>query len=272
MSSHLKPTYLQVPSYTDTTSVAEAEFDWDAVQRRAKDARDLCTTGTKPRAFINKNQHLTKYTMETQMSLATVTVPAAFTSASSKPITTLSRRQRRVKRALDIVLVFIVLVLSLPVLLAVSLAVLLTARGGVLVQEQRVGEGGRHFNLLKFRTAQRAAQISYGAQQPEKLTVIGRFLRSTQLDELPQLFNVLRGDLSLVGPSPEVPQVAAAYAPWQQQRFSVPQGITGWWQVNRHGVQPPHLNIEKDIYYIQNYSLWMDIKILLLTIPALLRK
>ena len=104
-----------------------------------------------------------------------------------------------------------------------------------------------------------------------RITRIGRFLRRTSLDELPQLLNVIYGEMSLVGPRPEIPYITAEYEPWQWQRFRVPPGITGWWQVNGRSDKPMHLHTEDDLYYIQNYSFWLDLRILLMTVLVVLR-
>jgi lipopolysaccharide/colanic/teichoic acid biosynthesis glycosyltransferase len=104
-----------------------------------------------------------------------------------------------------------------------------------------------------------------------QVTRLGRILRKTSLDELPQLFNVVKGDMSLVGPRPELPWLVERYDPWRRQRFSVPQGITGWWQVNGRSDKPMHLHTEDDLYYIQNYSLWLDLRILWMTVGVVLK-
>jgi len=98
-----------------------------------------------------------------------------------------------------------------------------------------------------------------------RVTRLGRFLRRYSLDELPQFINVLRGEMSVVGPRPELPYLVEKYEPWQYVRFTVPQGLTGWWQVNGRSDKPMHLNTEKDIYYIENYSFWLDLQIILRT-------
>jgi lipopolysaccharide/colanic/teichoic acid biosynthesis glycosyltransferase len=103
------------------------------------------------------------------------------------------------------------------------------------------------------------------------VTKIGRFLRKTSLDELPQLLHVIRGDMSLVGPRPELPKFVDRYENWQRRRFAVPQGMTGWWQVNGRSDKPMHLHTDDDIYYIQHYSILLDIQILIKTFWIVLR-
>ncbi|MBK7451879.1 MAG: sugar transferase [Anaerolineales bacterium] len=103
-----------------------------------------------------------------------------------------------------------------------------------------------------------------------RVTRVGRFLRRFSLDELPQFINVVRGDMSLVGPRPEMPHLVDKYQPWQRKRFAVPPGITGWWQVNGRSDRPMHLNTEDDLYYIQNYSILLDIQILIKTVWVVL--
>ena len=102
------------------------------------------------------------------------------------------------------------------------------------------------------------------------MTPVGCFLRRTSLDELPQLFNVIKGDMSLVGPRPELPYLVEKYQLWQRKRFAIPPGITGWWQISGRSDKPMHLNTEDDLYYVQHYSLLLDIYILIRTIPIVL--
>jgi lipopolysaccharide/colanic/teichoic acid biosynthesis glycosyltransferase len=115
-------------------------------------------------------------------------------------------------------------------------------------------------------------QVVYKNEDDPRVTRIGHWLRRTSLDEIPQLFNILRGEMSLVGPRPEMPWLVEKYEPWQRKRFEVPQGLTGWWQVNGRADKPMYLNTEDDLYYIRNYSVWMDIKILWMTFQSVVMR
>ena len=193
--------------------------------------------------------------------------------------------QRFAKRLLDIFLSGAGLVLASPILAAVAVAIKLEDGGPVFYHASRVGENGRLFRMLKFRSMIRDADklqhqvnqvdangnlIHKTADDP-RITRVGRVIRRTSIDELPQLFNVLRGEMSLVGPRPELPWLVETYEPWQRKRFAVPQGITGWWQVNGRSDNAMHLHTDQDLYYIQNYSLWLDLQILWRTITIVLR-
>ena len=193
--------------------------------------------------------------------------------------------QRLVKRLFDLAVGSVMLIFWLPLLAVVALVVKLDSPGPIFFRQERVGENGRIFRMIKFRTMIPGAEkmqreiselnedgkIIFKHPDDPRVTRVGRFLRRTSLDEMPQLFNVLKGDMSLVGPRPELPWLLDQYEIWQRKRFAVPQGMTGWWQVNGRSDKPMHLNTEDDIYYVQNYSLWMDIYIILKTPWVVLR-
>lgn len=194
--------------------------------------------------------------------------------------------QRAVKRAFDIVVSFILLIFSLPLMAAIAIAIKRDSPGPVFFLQERIGEGGRPFKMIKFRTMidgaeemahevityDEAGNIIHKRPDDPRVTKVGYWLRRNSLDELPQLINVLKGDMSLVGPRPEMPWLVEKYESWQRKRFEVPQGLTGWWQVGGRANNPMHLSTEEDLLYIRNYSLWLDIVILWRTIGAVLRR
>ncbi len=187
--------------------------------------------------------------------------------------------QRLIKRLFDLSISIVLILLALIPMGIVTLLIKLDSDGPVLFRQQRVGENGRLFSMYKFRSMIAGAdqmvdnvteitadgRVLFKKADDPRVTRVGRFLRHTSLDELPQLFNVLKGDMSLVGPRPELPWLVGQYEPWQHKRLAVPQGMTGWWQINGRADKPLHLHTEEDLYYVQNYSLWMDIYILLKT-------
>lgn len=198
----------------------------------------------------------------------------------------LSPSQRLVKRAFDITAAGAGMLLVLPVFIVISIVIKLTSPGPIFFIQDRMGQNGRPFKIYKFRSMVKDAdnmadQVKivdehgntiHKVKNDFRVTPIGKIIRKTSLDELPQLINVLRGDMSLVGPRPELVRIVEEeYDAWQYERFAAPQGITGWWQVNGRSDNPAHLSVDRDIYYIRNYSFWLDIKILLMTIPALLK-
>jgi exopolysaccharide biosynthesis polyprenyl glycosylphosphotransferase len=198
----------------------------------------------------------------------------------------LTETQRVIKRSFDLLLTFLLSPLYLPVMGLIALLIRGDKTGPVLFRQARAGENGRIFNLYKFRSMVANAEelrqlvehkdsqgrLVYKTQDDPRITRIGRVLRRTSLDELPQFYNVLRGEMSLVGPRPELPQLVKEYEPWQHKRFSVPPGMTGWWQVHGRSDRPMHLNTQDDLYYIENYSIFLDISILIKTIGAVWRR
>lgn len=192
--------------------------------------------------------------------------------------------QRMMKRAFDLFFGLVALIITLPLIALSALVIFLEDGRPILFRQRRVGENGRLFEMLKFRTMIRNAEqlqsqvekrdadgnLVHKSKNDPRVTRAGRFLRRYSLDELPQFINVVRGDMSLVGPRPELPYLVEKYQPWQRKRFAVPPGITGWWQVSGRSDKPMHLHTEEDLYYIQNYSIWLDIQILMRTVWVVL--
>jgi lipopolysaccharide/colanic/teichoic acid biosynthesis glycosyltransferase len=177
-----------------------------------------------------------------------------------------------VRRGVDVVVSGLALALCAPLLLLAIVAIRLESRGGAIYRQRRVGLGGEVFEMCKLRTMVHGAErIGAGLRidaGDERITRVGSWLRRTSLDELPNLLNVLRGDMSLIGPRPTVPEQVAQYTPRQRGRLAVKPGITGWAQVNGRASLPWSERIELDLYYVEHRSLALDLRILART-PAL---
>ncbi len=172
------------------------------------------------------------------------------------------------KRAFDIIFSLLVLAPSPILWPLIVLLIKATSRGPALFEHERIGQGGRPFTMYKFRTMYIDAPAY--AQTPRhssdsRITPLGRWLRKLSLDELPQFWNVLKGDMSVVGPRPEMPQIVANYTTIQRQRLCVKPGITGVWQISADRKNPIHENIDYDLYYIEKQSFFMDLMIVLIT-------
>lgn len=191
----------------------------------------------------------------------------------------LSDFNRIIKRVFDLVGGFFAMIISLPFMVITALLVLIFDGWPILFCQKRVGENGRLFKMLKFRTMVRDADKividqdegddknhSQKRRNDPRVTRLGAVLRRLSLDELPQFINVLAGDMSLVGPRPELPHLVEQYEHWQRARLSVPPGITGWWQVNGRSDRAMYLHVEDDLYYINHYSIWLDLQILIQTV------
>jgi lipopolysaccharide/colanic/teichoic acid biosynthesis glycosyltransferase len=194
--------------------------------------------------------------------------------------------QRTLKRVFDLTFGSLALLFALPFMALASLAIMLEDGRPIIFRPKRVGENGRVFEMLMFRTAvKNAEELRNLVEQTDEdgelvqqikhredasLTRIGRILQFLRLDGLPQLFNVVAGTMSLVGPHPEMPFLVEKYQPWQRKRFAVPPGLTGWWQLKGRSDRPMHRNTEYDLYYIQNYSIWLDIQIIARTVWVIL--
>ena len=193
--------------------------------------------------------------------------------------------RRVVKRILDVVVSALGLLLLWPLFIIIWLAIKLDSPGPGIFVAQRVGENGKLFNMLKFRTMyvnqenvgnpttskEDLCEVVHKVKDDPRVTRVGKFLRRTSLDEIPQLINVLKGEMSLVGPRPEQPFLTQCYDHWQWQRLSVPPGVTGWWQISGRSDLPMHLNTQYDMYYVRNFSLLLDLKILFKTVATVLK-
>jgi exopolysaccharide biosynthesis polyprenyl glycosylphosphotransferase len=188
------------------------------------------------------------------------------------------------KRASDLLLGTIAIVGLAPVMLAIAILIKLDSPGPVFYAQERVGKDGKRFRMLKFRSMRqdadrlmaelRAKNEVTGAlfkmKNDPRVTRVGRFLRRSSLDELPQVFNVLRGEMSLVGPRPSLPSEVATYEDWQLGRLRAIPGMTGLWQVSGRSDVPFHDMVRLDLHYIRNWSVWLDLEIILRTVPAVI--
>ena len=177
--------------------------------------------------------------------------------------------RRPVQRLIDVIVALVAGVVLLPVALVIALLVRLRLGSPVLFRQTRTGLGGKEFSIMKFRTMRPMAYD--GQPDNERDTPLGNRLRSTSLDELPQLWNVLRGDMSLIGPRPTLPEQVQHYSPRQRGRLAVRPGLTGWAQVNgRNSISWPE-RIELDLWYIEHRSLRLDVRIVARTLLRLVK-
>jgi exopolysaccharide biosynthesis polyprenyl glycosylphosphotransferase len=179
-----------------------------------------------------------------------------------------------IKRVMDVVISFMFIVLFAPLMLITWLLLAATSKGTPIFKQTRKGKHGKEFTLYKFRTMKPETgeyEVAPSVENDPRVTVIGRLLRRTSLDELPQLFNVLRGQMSMVGPRPEMDFIAREYNAWQRRRLDVKPGITGLWQIMGRKDLPLHDNLEYDFYYMRNQSLMLDMAILARTVVTVLK-
>lgn len=179
------------------------------------------------------------------------------------------------KRAIDITLSFMILVICAPLFVLIAIAIKLTSGDPIIFSQKRVGKGGKLFRLYKFRTLY--ANTNPYAVTPTKnddprIAPLGKFLRETGLDELPQFVNVLRGEMSIVGPRPEMEFIVKDYSLFERTRLMVKPGITGLWQIYADRTKPIHENLDYDLHYIENYSLFLDFMIIMETALFMLKK
>jgi lipopolysaccharide/colanic/teichoic acid biosynthesis glycosyltransferase len=189
----------------------------------------------------------------------------------------LTGRQAMLKRVLDLVVAIPALVLSLPFWAAFAVAIRLDSRGPVFFNQERVTKDGRVFRMHKFRTMRTDPDITldtttpfFKLQSDPRLTRVGKFLRRFSLDELPQLWNVIAGEMSLVGPRPLPADQVAANLDLLRPRQTVPAGVTGWWQINGRSRLTPEESLQLDLFYIENWSPTLDVYVLLKTFSAVI--
>lgn len=177
------------------------------------------------------------------------------------------------KRAFDCIAALLGFAVLLPVMIAIALMVRLSVGSPVLFRQQRPGLNGKPFRLVKFRTMRNVVGAhGQPLSDAERLTRLGRFLRATSLDELPELWNVLRGEMSLVGPRPLLMEYLSLYTPVQARRHEVRPGITGWAQISGRNAISWDDRLALDVWYVDHYNFWLDLKILAMTLIRVIRR
>ena len=179
-----------------------------------------------------------------------------------------------IKRITDIALSSIFLLIAMPFFIIIPFLIKIDSQGKVFIIQKRIGFKGKEFYIYKFRTMKKYVdlyKISPTNNFDSRVTKFGRFLRRFSLDEIPQLYNVLKGEMSLVGPRPEMPFIVLKYSDNEKKRLSVKPGLTGLWQIKARKDIPLYKNLDYDFEYINNQSVLFDLKILLKTIPALIK-
>lgn len=225
-----------------------------------------------PRTVDNPNAQLSALTV------VDITNPEISIGLVPRPVERRrSRYERYLKPVVDRIGGFVLLILTFPLSLASAVAIRLTMGKPVILRQPRVGREGVVFTLYKFRTMEpdrRAGSDGYNGEdrrrthkhpRDPRITDVGRFLRTWSLDELPQFVNVIRGEMSLVGPRPEMVEIVAGYQPWQHARHAVRPGITGLWQISERGNRAMHECTEIDLEYLERLSASTDLKIMVLT-------
>ena len=236
-------------------------------------------------------QQLGFYCMEANMAGSPELQDAVYSTEPAASIIELqvareSRAYIALKRVTDFMVALFLLALFLPIIPIVTILIKLDSHGPILFKQKRIGKNGKEFNFYKFRSMVTGAETVIGALRPlsgvdgpvfkikddPRITHVGRFLRRSSLDELPQLINVLRGDMSIVGPRPNLPCEVSQYLPWQKRRLDVTPGITCFWQIAGRS----HIGFQEwmrlDLEYVRNRSYITDLKIMLKTVPAVIAR
>ena len=178
----------------------------------------------------------------------------------------------RVKRVLDFIFALVLLIITLPILIIVAIAIKVESKGPVIFKQKRPGKNGKIFTVNKFRTMRvEAEKDDQLLSDKQRITTLGNFLRKTSIDELPQLFNVLKGDMSFIGPRPLLVQYLDLYSTEQMRRHEVTPGISGWAQVNGRNTISWKEKFKYDVWYVDHISLTLDFKIVFMTINKVLK-
>lgn len=242
--------------------VADTQIENEKLMRIVRDCSRFELGLSIVPALVEAQYHIFSYQLLDGIPLARLRqAPDSFTTDFSK-------------RILDLTLSALLVTLLLPVFVLVALLVRLDSAGPILFRQERVGKDGRLFRILKFRSMYADSpkfSRSPSAPNDPRITRIGRILRRTSIDELPQLFNVLAGDMSLVGPRPEMPYIVQGYGPVERVRMLVKPGITGLWQISSARAMPIHENIEYDLFYVEHRNFFLDLAILVSTVGSVLR-
>lgn len=225
---------------------------------------------------LPKSEYIDKQTLTCSLG---VSIEKIHQEIDDKPV------QQAIKRLMDIILSLTAIILLSPVLLLVAIAIKMESKGSVLFNQERIGHKKKRFNMYKFRSMVVDAEerfeevkelndtnhIMFKSSEDPRITKVGKIIRKYSLDELPQLFNILKGDMTLVGPRPPLPRELINYEKWHHVKFLRPQGLTGLWQVSgRANIKDFDQVIGLDYEYIKNWNLLLDIKIILKTIPVVI--
>lgn len=188
------------------------------------------------------------------------------------------------KRGIDLLAATLLLLMLSPIILVAALSIVADSFGNPFFCQKRIGRDGRTFTLIKLRTMKPCSEqvtvawitdenghLRHKLRKDPRVTRVGRWLRRTSIDELPQLINIIKGDMSLIGPRPELPEIVARYEPWQHDRHLVRPGLTGWWQVSGRSDLPMHENTELDLFYVRRHSFQLDWLIALKTLRVVFK-
>jgi len=259
----------ELPEWAGTLAVDEIFFTDSSMQKR-----DLLNLVSK----CGDQTSVRQYNLLTDM-FGVITDHASFDSEEDLPFKVLRKGgltpfEQFCKRSIDIVISGGLLLVLSPIFPIICLMIRLSSPGPAIFRHKRIGKDGKPFIMYKFRTMYKEVneyqESPIRKDDPRILPVIGHWLRRSSLDEMPQLWNVLKGDMSMVGPRPEMPFIVENYEPWQRRRLAVVPGITGLWQISGRKDLPLFSNLEYDFYYIQNQSILFDLIILLKTVPVVL--